>query len=194
MNGATFGERNFDPERLNTAYDCAALTLAELRTQGIKSSSTQQFDSVYSSHEGLLLPYEQALVRASGGQNYASSAHLLWIGERTRDLDSAHIEFFRGLANPIGLKVGPFEDVDEIVKVIQRLNPHNEVGKIVVITRFGVVNVRHYLPNLLSAVSAAGLNVVWECDPMHGNTHSVQVHNPDTEKMNDAMGLSVTTA
>jgi 3-deoxy-7-phosphoheptulonate synthase len=129
----------------------------------------------YTSHESLLLPYEQALTRVDSttGDYYACSAHFLWIGDRTRQPEGAHVEFLRGVKNPIGMKVGPSMEADELVKLTEILNPANEKGRLTLITRMGADKVESKLPSLLRAVQRAGRNVVWLCDPMHGNTTTV---------------------
>ena len=130
--------------------------------------------SFYTSHEALLLPYEQALTRRdelmSSGDYVATSAHMLWIGDRTRQLDGAHVEFCRGIVNPIGMKCGPSLQPDELLRLIDILNPKNEPGRLTLICRFGADKVEKHLPGLVRAVKQAGRTVVWECDPMHGNT------------------------
>ena len=128
----------------------------------------------YTSHEALLLPYEQALTRTDSltGRAYACSAHLLWIGERTRQPDGAHVEFLRGVGNPIGLKCGPTMTPDELLALIDRLNPDNLPGRLTLITRMGAEKVEAVLPRLIRAVRAEGRRVLWCCDPMHGNTHT----------------------
>jgi 3-deoxy-7-phosphoheptulonate synthase len=125
----------------------------------------------YTSHEGLLLPLEEALTHFVAEQNrfYNLGAHMLWIGDRTRQLDGAHIEYFRGIANPIGLKVGPTSDPKEIIEICRTLNPRNEEGKITLISRYGEGKVHKHLPSLIQAVRKADLPVVWSVDPMHGN-------------------------
>jgi 3-deoxy-7-phosphoheptulonate synthase len=126
----------------------------------------------YTSHESLLLPFEEAMTRQPSthpGRHYACSAHFLWIGDRTRQPDGAHVEFMRGIANPIGMKVGPTMDPDELVKLTEILNPANEKGRLTLISRMGAEKVEQKLPPLLRAVKKAGRNVVWICDPMHGN-------------------------
>ena len=141
---------------------------------GVTSQNTPQLKKVdfFTSHEALLLPYEQALTREDSitGETYNTSAHFLWIGDRTRFIDSAHIEFCRGIKNPIGIKCGPTLDPNELPQLIKILNPNNELGKIVLITRFGYKNVDKFLPSLIRTVNKEGMNVVWSCDPMHGNT------------------------
>jgi len=127
----------------------------------------------YTSHEALLLPFEEALTRQPSthpGRHFACSAHFLWIGDRTRQPDGAHVEFMRGIANPIGMKVGPSMEADELLRLIEILNPANEKGRLTLISRMGADKVESKLPGLLAAVKRAGRNVVWLCDPMHGNT------------------------
>ncbi|RME65101.1 MAG: 3-deoxy-7-phosphoheptulonate synthase class II [Alphaproteobacteria bacterium] len=126
----------------------------------------------YTSHEALLLGYEQALTRQDSltGEWYDTSAHLLWVGDRTRSLDSAHIEFLRGIGNPIAMKVGPSTKIDDLLALIDILNPKDEAGRLTLITRFGADKVEAMLPPIVRAVARAGRTVVWSCDPMHGNT------------------------
>ncbi len=128
----------------------------------------------FTSHEALLLGYEEALTRqdSTTGDWYDCSAHMLWIGERTRQVDKAHVEFFRGVLNPIGVKIGPDYDLDNIKKLIAKLSPENEPGRLTLITRFGVDKVEKSLPPLVKAIKAEGASVVWSCDPMHGNTYT----------------------
>jgi 3-deoxy-7-phosphoheptulonate synthase len=126
----------------------------------------------YTSHEALLLPYEEALTREPSthpGKWFACSAHFLWIGDRTRQPEGAHVEFMRGIVNPIGMKVGPTMEADELVRLTEILNPSNEKGRLTLISRMGADKVDQKLPPLLRAVRRAGRNVVWICDPMHGN-------------------------
>jgi 3-deoxy-7-phosphoheptulonate synthase len=127
---------------------------------------------VWTSHEGLLLDYEEALTRrdSTTGDWYDCSAHMLWIGERTRDPDGAHVEFFGGVHNPLGIKLGPEASGDDVLRLCERLNPDRIPGRLTLITRLGASRVREALPPLLEAVSGAGYPVVWVCDPMHGNT------------------------
>ncbi|KAG7987559.1 hypothetical protein I3843_03G140100 [Carya illinoinensis] len=126
----------------------------------------------WTSHECLHLPYEQALTRmdSTSGLYYDCSAHMLWVGERTRQLDGAHIEFLRGVSNPLGIKVSNKMDPNDLVKLIEILNPHNKPGRIAIIARMGAENMRVKLPHLIRAVRRAGQIVTWVCDPMHGNT------------------------
>uniref|UniRef100_UPI003B3B504D class II 3-deoxy-7-phosphoheptulonate synthase n=1 Tax=Bosea sp. (in: a-proteobacteria) TaxID=1871050 RepID=UPI003B3B504D len=126
----------------------------------------------YTSHEALLLGYEQAMTRVDSttGEWYDTSGHMVWIGDRTRQLDHAHVEFFRGIRNPIGLKCGPSTTVDGLLKLIEVLDPQNQPGRLTLIGRFGADKVFDNLPALVRATKREGLNVVWSCDPMHGNT------------------------
>lgn len=126
----------------------------------------------YTCHEALLLNYEQALTRVDSltGQWYDCSAHMLWIGDRTRQPDSAHVEFLRGVGNPIGMKCGPSLDPDELLRLLEVLNPENVPGRMTLIARMGAGKVEAHLPTLVRAVQRAGAKVVWACDPMHGNT------------------------
>lgn len=126
----------------------------------------------YTSHEALLLGYEQAMTRidSTTGDWYATSGHMVWIGDRTRQLDHAHVEYFRGIRNPIGLKCGPSLKPDELLKLIDALDPQNQPGRLTLIGRFGADKVFDHLPALVRATKREGRNVVWSCDPMHGNT------------------------
>jgi 3-deoxy-7-phosphoheptulonate synthase len=128
---------------------------------------------LFTSHEALLLPYEQALTRidSTTGDWYDCSAHFLWIGERTRDPEGAHVAFLAGVSNPIGVKCGPSMTRDDILRLCDKLNPANEAGRLTLITRMGAERVAERLPSLVEWVTQAGQQVVWCCDPMHGNTH-----------------------
>lgn len=141
---------------------------------GLDPASAPQLrtTSFYTSHEALLLPYEEALVRSDDfkGRAYGSSAHFLWIGDRTRFDGSAHVEFLRGLDNPIGIKCGPSTDSDMLLRLLDTLNPGHERGRITLITRMGHGDVERLLPPLIQAVRRSGHPVLWSCDPMHGNT------------------------
>ena len=129
---------------------------------------------LYTSHEALLLGYEQALTRQDSITDdwYDCSAHMLWIGERTRELTGAHVEFLRGVHNPIGVKLGPTTTAQEATQLCQALNPSNQPGRLTLISRMGAQNVTDRLPPIVRAVTDAGHQVVWQCDPMHGNTYS----------------------
>jgi 3-deoxy-7-phosphoheptulonate synthase len=127
--------------------------------------------TVWTSHEGLLLEYEEALTRTDSltGQPYDCSAHMLWVGDRTRQLDGAHVEFFSGVQNPVGVKLGPSATPDDAVALAERLNPGRVPGRLTFIARMGAGGVRELLPPLLRAVRDSGIPVVWACDPMHAN-------------------------
>lgn len=126
----------------------------------------------YTSHEALLLPYEEAFTRQDSltGEWYDVSSHMLWIGDRTRQLDGAHVEFMRGIQNPIGLKAGPSMDPDDLIRLCDILNPNNEAGRLNIIVRMGADKVGEGMPKLIQAIEREGKKVLWSCDPMHGNT------------------------
>jgi 3-deoxy-7-phosphoheptulonate synthase len=150
--------------------------LTFMRACGVDLDHEQSMHSVefFASHEALLLDYESALTRYDEHRrvHYDLSGHLVWIGERTRELDGAHVEFARGIANPIAVKLGPTATVDEAVALAERLDPDHVPGRLSFITRMGAAQVRDLLPTLVSGVEAAGVAVLWICDPMHGNTIS----------------------
>ncbi|CZR66532.1 related to family II 2-keto-3-deoxy-D-arabino-heptulosonate 7-phosphate synthase [Phialocephala subalpina] len=185
-----------DPE-LQTKYSQIVSSITEslnfMRTVGADTAGQLQTVDLYTSHEGLLLQYEQALTRtlklsaapanalpptdafqADKDLNYDTSAHFLWIGDRTRQIDGAHVEFFRGLANPIGIKIGPTTETSDVLTLLRRLNPRKEVGKVTLITRFGADKVTSLLAPHIKEVQNSEYKgkVVWQCDPMHGNTRS----------------------
>ena len=149
-------------------------TLGFMRAIGLDPESHQELRQTdfYTSHEALLLGFEQALTRVDSttGDYYATSGHMIWIGDRTRQPDHAHIEYARGVNNPIGLKCGPTLAPEELIRLIDILNPDNEPGRLTLICRFGTDKVGEHLPALIRAVKAEGRRVVWSCDPMHGNT------------------------
>jgi len=146
-----------------------------MKACGIGRDSAPSLEAVdfFTSHEALHLPFEEALTRRdpNTGQWYATSAHMIWTGERTRQLDGAHVEYARGIANPVGVKCGPTMQPDDLLPLIDALNPDNEAGRLVLIVRMGADNVVKNLPALAAAVTKAGRKVVWSSDPMHGNTH-----------------------
>ncbi len=149
-------------------------SLGFMEACGLDSAQVPQLreTSLYTSHEALLLNYEQALTRQDSltGEWYDCSAHMLWIGDRTRQVDGAHVEFLRGVNNPVGIKVGPTISNDELVRLIQIINPANEPGRINIIARMGANQVEKRLPILVRTIQTEGLQVLWSCDPMHGNT------------------------
>jgi 3-deoxy-7-phosphoheptulonate synthase len=150
-------------------------TLSFMQACGMSDLPQVRETEFYTSHESLLLPYEQSMTRvdSTSGDWYACSAHFLWIGDRTRQPEGAHVEFLRGVKNPIGMKVGPSMDADELVRLTEILNPSNEKGRLTLISRMGADKVEAKLAPLVRAVTRAGRNVVWICDPMHGNTTTV---------------------
>ncbi|AXX84067.1 class II 3-deoxy-7-phosphoheptulonate synthase [Aliarcobacter skirrowii] len=149
-------------------------SLAFMKACGITSENTPQLNqtTLFTSHEALLLNYEEALTRRDSitGDWFNCSAHMLWIGDRTRELDGAHIEYFRGIKNPIGCKVGPSMKEDELIKLIDALNPDNEAGRLNLIVRMGNEKISEHFPKLLARVEKEGKKVLWSSDPMHGNT------------------------
>lgn len=152
-------------------------TMDFMRAIGITSETNARLRETdfYTSHEALLLGYEESMTRVDSttGEWYATSGHMIWIGDRTRQPDGAHVEYFRGIKNPIGLKCGPSMDPDGLIKLIDILNPENEAGRLTLICRFGHDKVADHLPSLIRAVEKEGRKVVWSCDPMHGNTISL---------------------
>ncbi len=147
-------------------------TLAFMRAVGMDGAPQLRETSFFTAHEALLLNYEEAFVRRDSltGRWYDCSAHMLWIGDRTRQLDGAHVEFMRGIENPIGVKVGPSMDPDELIRLIDTLNPDNDPGRLNLIVRMGADKVEAHFPRLLRKVKEEGRQVLWSSDPMHGNT------------------------
>jgi len=149
-------------------------TLDFMRAAGLTSDHNHELQTVdfYTSHEALLLEYEEALTRidSTSGKWLAGSGHMIWIGDRTRQPDGAHVEFCSGVQNPIGLKCGPTMTTGHLKALMAKLNPQNEAGRLTLIARFGAGSVGEHLPRLIKAVQEEGANVVWTCDPMHGNT------------------------
>ena len=154
--------------------DRIADALAFMDACGINSDFNRRLKTVnfWTSHEALLLPFEQAMTRVDSttGEYHDTSAHFVWIGDRTRQLDGGHVEFCRGVENPIGIKCGPTLKPDDLINLCNKINPKNEKGKITLISRFGHENVSKFLPKLIRAIKKEGLNVIWSCDPCHGNT------------------------
>ncbi|MCQ2003983.1 class II 3-deoxy-7-phosphoheptulonate synthase [Rhizobium sp. NRK18] len=161
-------------ERYRKLADRISETMEFMRAIGITSENNHSLRETdfFTSHEALLLGYEQALTRvdSTSGDWYATSGHMIWIGDRTRQPDHAHVEFCRGIKNPIGLKCGPSMTADGLIELIDILNPANEAGRLTLICRFGHDKVADNLPRLIRAVEKEGRKVVWSCDPMHGNT------------------------
>ncbi|HEX4737674.1 MAG TPA: 3-deoxy-7-phosphoheptulonate synthase [Allosphingosinicella sp.] len=190
VNGAPFtaAARTPDPRRLLDAHRQAHATIDLLHAYaGASYADLAAIQrevglavpprpvSMYTSHEALLLNYEQALTRFDEASEswWAMSGHMIWIGDRTRHLDGAHVEYARGVANPVGLKCGPSLSADDLLRLIDRLDPDNRPGRLVLIGRFGAANVEAHLPELMRATRREGRNAIWSVDPMHGNTRSV---------------------
>lgn len=171
-----FVERSPLAERYRDLAHRIDETLSFMAACGMTSQTTRDMRETdfYVAHEALLLPYEQALTRVDSttGDWYGCSAHFLWIGDRTRQADGAHVEFLRGVNNPIGMKVGPTQEADDLLRIIDTLNPRNEPGRLTLISRMGADKIEAKLPPLLRAAERAGRKVAWICDPMHGNTVS----------------------
>jgi 3-deoxy-7-phosphoheptulonate synthase len=176
IHGWTLGFVQDSPQgaRYRELTDKITETLAFMAAVGVTPETHPDLRRVefFTSHEALLLGFEEAMTRvdSTSGEWYDTSAHMLWIGERTRQLDGAHIEFARGVRNPIGLKCGPTMEPDELLRLIDVLNPNNEPGRLTLIGRFGADRVEARLPRLMQATKADGRSVVWSIDPMHGNT------------------------
>ncbi|MDX1704970.1 class II 3-deoxy-7-phosphoheptulonate synthase [Pseudidiomarina sp.] len=150
----------------------SALKFMEVLGITAETNATIHETQLFTSHEALLLPYEEALTRTDTltGLPYDCSAHMVWIGERTRQLDHAHVEFMRGIHNPLGVKIGPTTQPDDVIQLLDVLNPQNEAGRITLITRMGANKLADNLPRIVRRVKAEGRQVVWSSDPMHGNT------------------------
>ncbi len=163
-----------EAERYRQLADRISETMNFMRAIGIDAESHPSLRETdfFTSHEALLLGYEEAMTRvdSTSGKWYATSGHMIWIGDRTRHEDHAHVEFCRGIQNPIGLKCGPSLEPDALLRLIDALNPENIPGRLTLITRFGHEKVESHLPKLVQAVKREGRKVVWSCDPMHGNT------------------------
>ncbi|NHT77378.1 3-deoxy-D-arabinoheptulosonate-7-phosphate synthase [Rhizobium sp. PP-F2F-G38] len=161
-------------ERYRKLADRISETMDFMKAIGItpETNPSLRETDFFTSHEALLLGYEQALTRvdSTSGDWYATSGHMIWIGDRTRQPDHAHVEYCRGIKNPIGLKCGPSMTADGLIELIDILNPANEAGRLTLICRFGHDKVAEHLPRLIRAVQREGKKVVWSCDPMHGNT------------------------
>lgn len=169
-----FVENSPQGERFAELAERVTENLGFIKAIGLDADRIPQLHEteVFTSHEALLLDYEEAFARVDSitGDWYDTSAHMLWIGDRTRQEDGAHVEFMRGINNPIAMKCGPSSDPDELLRIIDILNPENEPGRLTLIARMGADKVRSHLPPLVQAVKAEGRHVVWSCDPMHGNT------------------------
>lgn len=171
---ADFVRHSPQGERFEELADRITQSLAFMNACGFDAARAPQVHAVefYTSHEALHLHYEEALTRFNEREGgwYGGSAHMLWLGERTRQIDGAHVEYLRGLRNVIGVKLGPTAQADDVLRLLDRLDPQQEPGRVVLISRMGSEKVEHALPPLLRAVRVAGRTPVWCCDPMHGNT------------------------
>lgn len=169
-----FVNDNQQTERYQALANRITDALDFMKACGITAETAPQLHQTefYTSHEALLLGYEQAMTRidSTSGDWYDTSAHMVWIGDRTRQPDGAHVEFFSGIKNPIGMKCGPTLTPDELIRLCDKLNPENEPGRLTLIARFGHEGVAEGLPPLLRRIEEEGRKVVWSCDPMHGNT------------------------
>ena len=161
-------------ERYEKLADQITRALDFMAACKISSENNEQIrrTEFYTSHEALLLPYEQAMTRvdSTSGEWYDTSAHMVWIGDRTRQFDHGHVEFCRGIKNPLGLKCGPTMQEEELIRLIDLLNPDNQPGRLTLIARFGAEKIAAHLPRLIQIVQKHGRRVIWCCDPMHGNT------------------------
>lgn len=167
VNGIAFdaSAREADPQRMIRAHMQSVGTAASL------AAARDAGASVFTSHEALLLPYEEPLTRRDpAGRWWATSGHMLWLGDRTRQIDGAHVEYLRGIENVVGVKCGPSIAPDELLRLVERLDPRNRAGKLVLIGRFGAKRIGELLPPLMRAVRDEGRGAVWTIDPMHGNT------------------------
>jgi 3-deoxy-7-phosphoheptulonate synthase len=169
-----FIKKSPEAKKFKELEDKIADALAFMDACGINSDFNRRLKTVnfWTSHEALLLPFEQAMTRVDSttGEYHDTSAHFVWIGDRTRQLDGGHVEFCRGIKNPIGIKCGPTLKTEDLINLCNKINPENEKGKITLISRFGHENVDKFLPKLIKGIKKEGLNVIWSCDPMHGNT------------------------
>merc|ERR1712151_231400 len=157
---------------------------ATAREIGAKYMSSAPVE-FFTAHEAMQLDLEEALTRPVGDKYYNLSAHLLWIGDRTRQLDNAHVEYFRGISNPIGCKIGPSMQAEELQELVKILNPNKEEGRLTLITRYGAGKVEDMLPVHIEAVKATGVPVVWQCDAVHGNGIVAKSNNMKTRHMDD---------
>ena len=169
-----FAHQSDVSEKYEALADEIGKSLKFMEACGVTSKTyrTLRETDFYTSHEALLLPYEEAFTRKDSitDEWYDTSAHMLWIGDRTRQLDGAHVEYLKGVNNPIGIKAGPSMSPEDLINLATTLNPENEAGRLNVIVRMGAGKVGNGLPSLIRAVEKEGLNIVWSCDPMHGNT------------------------
>ena len=164
-----------DNIQLKIKYNKVVQTIRKMlefaETTGMIGDETKSVKNFFTSHEAILLDYDNAFIyQNQNNKNYCCSAHMLWIGDRTRNINDAHIQFASLIENPIGIKVGPSIKIDEIIKLCEKINPYNYNDKLIFIIRLGYHNIEKHLPSLIEKVQSHGLNVLWFCDPMHGNT------------------------
>ncbi len=185
-----FIRRSPQAQRFKRLTDEIASCLTFIEACGLKMNDISQLKEAdfYTSHEALLLNYEEAFTRRdeTTGKWYSQSAHMLWIGDRTRGLEDAHVEYMRGIGNPVGVKVGPSMKEDELIQLIDLLNPENEAGRLVLISRMGKDAIQEHLPRLVRRVKQEGRSVVWSSDPMHGNTFK-SPNGIKTRRFNDIL-------
>ena len=169
-----FIKKSPETKRFKELEDQIANALDFMDACGINSDFNRRLKTVnfWTSHEALHLPFEESMTRTDSttGENHDTSAHFVWIGDRTRQLDGGHVEFCRGIENPVGIKCGPTLKAEDLINLCNKINPKNEKGKITLISRFGHENVSKHLPKLIRAIKKEGINVIWSCDPCHGNT------------------------
>ncbi|MBF0357897.1 MAG: 3-deoxy-7-phosphoheptulonate synthase class II [Magnetococcales bacterium] len=171
-----FVAKSSQGQRYKELADRLSEALQFMKVMGINAANTPAIHEIeyFTSHEALILEYESALTRRDSltGDFYDCSAHMLWIGERTRQIDGAHVEFLSGVKNPVGVKLGPTATADDILGLCDRLNPNNEPGRLTFICRFGHEKIAEALPTMLRSIDKEGREIIWSCDPMHGNTYS----------------------
>lgn len=171
-----FENRNFDSNRMIEAYNYSKKSYDIIQKQN---------KDIFTSHEALNLHYEECVTKlAEDGKYYNLSAHMLWLGEKTRFLESAHVEYLRGIANPVGIKISNQIAVDELLEIIKLINPENTLGKIILINRMGSKNTSKDFDDITIAIKKSGLSIIWTCDPMHGNTFKLE-NNYKTRKLED---------
>jgi len=180
--------------KVTSAIDINSLNASpefeDLKTKAAEISakySVQPAAPVFTAHEAMQLDLEEALTRPVADKFYNLGAHLVWIGDRTRQINGAHVEYFRGIANPVGVKVGPSMKNDELQELLQILNPNKEEGKVMIITRYGAEKIEAMLPGHIEAVKASGIPVVWQCDAVHGNGIVAKSNKYKTRHMDDVV-------
>lgn len=172
-------------------YTAAVETAAGIKKSYASTEAEKNASEFFTAHEAMQLDLEEALTRKSGSKYYNLSAHLVWIGDRTRQLDGGHVEYFRGIANPIGVKIGPTMEAKDLAPLLNILNPNKEEGKVMLITRYGSGKVAEMLPAHIKAVQESGIPVVWQCDGVHGNTVTAKSVNLKTRMLDDIVSECV---